>query len=293
MLKIWYNVSYGGIDALNILNIYNEFDSYHFDLNVDHYGAEICAKNYSFGPTVRDNYVLHFILTGKGKFTINGVTTELQVGDIFILPKDQVTFYQADGIDPWSYIWLGFSGSRTDGILRQSQLMENYYLHSNLSSPILEDMLSITRIDRHGHILTKELFLIGELHKLLGHLIEEFPREELFESKRVAKDYVRQTVKMIHSQYGNAIRVADIAEKLSLSRSYLYKIFKEETGYSIKDYILEVKMNRACELLANPSLSITEIAYSVGYQDPLNFSGAFKKIYHMSPTDYRKTQIKD
>lgn len=79
---------------MNVLNTYNEFGTNNFDLNVDHYGAEICDKNYSFGPTVRDNYVLHFIVDGEGTFKIDGTTTELKTGDMFILPKGKVTFYQ-------------------------------------------------------------------------------------------------------------------------------------------------------------------------------------------------------
>ena len=55
---------------MNILNIYNELDSHNFDLNVDHYGAEQCDKGYSFGPTIRDNFVLHFITKGKGKILV-------------------------------------------------------------------------------------------------------------------------------------------------------------------------------------------------------------------------------
>lgn len=74
---------------MNILNSYNELDSHNFDLNIDHYGAEQCDKNYSFGPTIRDNYVLHFITEGKGKISILGETTELAAGDLFILPKKQ------------------------------------------------------------------------------------------------------------------------------------------------------------------------------------------------------------
>lgn len=95
---------------------------------------------------------------------------------------------------------------------------------------------------------------------------------------------------MIHSHYSHPIKVSEIADYLALSRSYLYKIFKQETGYSIKDYILQVKMNRSCQLLEDASRSITEISYSVGYQDPLTFSAAFKNYFHMSPTEFRKTQ---
>ena len=55
------------VKKMNILNIYNEFDINNFDLSVDHYGSEKCDRGYSFGPTIRDNYVIHFILEGKGK----------------------------------------------------------------------------------------------------------------------------------------------------------------------------------------------------------------------------------
>ncbi len=55
---------------MNVLNIYNELDSHNFDLNVDHYGAEQCDKGYSFGPTIRDNFVLHFITKEEEKFLL-------------------------------------------------------------------------------------------------------------------------------------------------------------------------------------------------------------------------------
>ncbi|WP_105118795.1 AraC family transcriptional regulator [Streptococcus suis] len=276
---------------MNILNIYNEFDSHNFDLNVDHYGAEQCDKNYSFGPTIRNNYVLHFITNGKGKIIINGETTELAAGDIFVLPKNQSIFYQADGLDPWTYTWVGFSGSRAETILSQTRLLENYYLHSHLESDILKKMIDINQTEVQSLPMITELILIGHLNQLLAALVQEFPNESLKESSTLAKNYVHHAIKIIHTQYNNPIKVSEIAQQLALSRSYLYKIFKQETGYSIKDYIVQVKMNHACQLLANPELSITEIANSVGYFDPLAFSNAFKNQYHMSPSDYRKFNL--
>ena len=95
-------------------------------------------------------------------------------------------------------------------------------------------------------------------------------------------------MKIINSQYDIPLQVTTIAEKLNLNRSYLYKIFKEETGQSIKDYILMVKMKKSCDLLINSSLTISQIASSVGFTDPLAFSKAFKKTYQVSPLQFRK-----
>lgn len=206
---------------MNILNIYNEFDINNFDLSVDHYGSEKCDRGYSFGPTIRDNYVIHFILEGKGKLTINQHTLDLAAGDIFLLPKDISTFYQADLQMPWSYIWIGFSGSKAENILKQSSLFKRFYCHSGRSSKLFSQMMTIIQFANTPLTSVNELLMVGELYKLLAALIEEFPLSHLEESNSSTKAYVNQVKKIIHSQYGSSLRVNDIAKKLNLSRSYL------------------------------------------------------------------------
>ncbi|RPA59835.1 AraC family transcriptional regulator [Aerococcus agrisoli] len=270
------------------LNTYNEFDNNNFDLNIDHYGYESCPPNYAFGPSVRNDYVLHYIIEGSGQFTIHDQVTALHAGDIFILPKDVVTYYQADNETPWSYIWVGFSGSKAEGILHQSSLMEKCFATSLANSKILEQMYRLIAYADKKFTESNELEIIGELYKLLAYLIEEFPNQDGREGHNNHKKYMKQALKIIHSQYDTPLQVATIAEKLNLNRSYLYKIFKEETGQSIKDYILMVKMEKSCDLLTKSSLTISQIATSVGFTDPLAFSKVFKKTYQVSPMQYRK-----
>lgn len=274
---------------MNVLNTYNEFDTNNFDLNVDHYGAEICDKNYSFGPTIRDNFVLHFIVDGKGKFTIDGQTIELGVGDMFILPKGKVTFYQADKKHPWTYLWVGFSGSKAESILSKTQLLEHYFCHSTLNSKILDQLVKLTQFRDQKLDDITELQLIAELYKLLAFLIEEFPSKAMSDSSILIQNYIKQAKKIIHTQYGTSLKVGEIADKLNLNRSYLYKIFKEETGYAIKDYIVQVRMEKSADLLTNTTFHISEVANAIGFTDALAFSKAFKKYFSQSPSNYRKT----
>lgn len=271
---------------MNVLNTYQEFDYNQFDLNVDHYGSENCASNYAFGPSVRDDYVLHFITDGCGTLTVRGETTSLKAGDLFLLPKQEVTFYQADANKPWSYIWVGFSGPKANNILNRTQLMEKCFVHSNLDSPILEQMLGLVGYTKNLTAISDELNLTGELYHLLALLIQEFPAET--SESDMVQHYVKRVLKIIHVHYGRQLKVCDIADQLNLNRSYLYKIFKEETGSSLKEYILHVKMDKSLELLANPQFNISEIARSVGFPDPLAFSKSFKKVFGTSPSRYRK-----
>lgn len=274
---------------MNVLNTYNEFDTNNFDLNVDHYGAEICDKNYSFGPTIRDNFVLHFIVDGKGKFTIDGKTIELGVGDMFILPKGKVTFYQADKKHPWTYLWVGFSGSKAESILSKTQLLEQYFCHSTLKSKVLDQIVKLTQFRDQKLDDITELQLIAELYKLLAFLIEEFPSKAMSDSSILIQNYIKQAKKIIHTQYGNPLKISDIAKKLNLNRSYLYKIFKEETGYSLKDYLIQIRMEKSADLLTSTTFHISEIANAVGFPDALAFSKAFKKYFNQGPSNYRKT----
>ena len=275
---------------MNILNTYNEFNTNNFDLNVDHYGAEICAKNYSFGPTVRDNYVLHFIVDGKGKFTIDGITTQLKTGDMFILPKGKVAFYQADGEHPWTYLWVGFSGSKAENILSKTQLLDHYFCHSTLESKVLDQIVKLTQFRDQKLDDVTELQLTAELYKLLAFLMKEFPSKAMSDSSILIQNYIKQAKKIIHTQYGNPLKISDIAKKLNLNRSYLYKIFKEETGYSLKDYLIQIRMEKSADLLTRTTFHISEIANAVGFPDALAFSKAFKKHFGQSPSHYRKTQ---
>ena len=275
---------------MNILNTYNEFNTNNFDLNVDHYGAEICAKNYSFGPTVRDNYVLHFIVDGKGKFTIDGITTQLKTGDMFILPKGKVAFYQADGEHPWTYLWVGFSGSKAENILSKTQLLDHYFCHSTLESKVLDQIVKLTQFRDQKLDDVTELQLTAELYKLLAFLMKEFPSKAMSDSSILIQSYIKQVKKTIHTQYGNPLKISEIAKKLNLNRSYLYKIFKEETDYSLKDYLIQIRMEKSADLLTRTTFHISEIANAVGFPDALAFSKAFKKHFGQSPSHYRKTQ---
>ncbi len=83
------------------------------------------------------------------------------------------------------------------------------------------------------------------------------------------------------------ITLQEISKNMNVSYHYLSKIFKDEIGKSFVEYLTELRMGKAMQLLNNPNISIKEIAQSVGYNDPNYFSKAFKKVTGLSPTEYR------
>ena len=93
---------------------------------------------------------------------------------------------------------------------------------------------------------------------------------------------------MIQNSYWKPdLNVGRLAKSLNVERSYLYRMFMEHTGISPQEYLTEVRMERACELLSGSELSVQAVACSVGYKDALYFSRLFRKRKGITPSGYR------
>jgi len=113
-------------------------------------------------------------------------------------------------------------------------------------------------------------------------------RRELTESERDIKSrIVRQVRELVMAETGD-ISVKSVAERVYLHPVYLSKLFKSETGESLGDYIIRVKMERARYLLRHTNRKIYEITAELGYQNPQYFSKMFKKHFGVTPLEYRE-----
>lgn len=92
----------------------------------------------------------------------------------------------------------------------------------------------------------------------------------------------------IDSHYNKDISLDDVSREVEISPYYFSKIFKEETGRNFVEYVTEIRMNRAKELLLHTDMSMKEICSEIGYADPNYFSRTFKKNTGVTPTEYKE-----
>ena len=90
------------------------------DLSVYRCGIEECSPGHSWGPGLRDHFIIHYVLKGKGYFTINNTQYEVSENHGFLISPNQIVSYNADNNDPWTYSWVGFIGLRADGLLHKA-----------------------------------------------------------------------------------------------------------------------------------------------------------------------------
>lgn len=249
-------------------------------------GYAKCSPLHSFGPAVRPNYILHYIMEGKGKFLVNGEEYNLQKGQGFLIEPEVQTFYQADEEVPWTYLWIGFGGKKAEDYLRDLGLNKKQLIFQCGCGEELKQIV-YSMLKHRKYTAANEYFLEGLLYTFFGTLKENME----IAGNAGEKDgnlYVRKAVEFIQNNYADSVRVKDIADYVGVNRSYLYTLFQDNLQLSPKEYLTNFRLTRAAELLQLTDLSVETVAMSCGYQDALGFSKIFKAKMGITPSAYRK-----
>ncbi len=241
-------------------------DRHFHDLNPLVAGEEQCTPGHLFGPHVREYTLIHFVVSGKGRFMRGNETYEVHAGEAFIILPGEVTTYCADDEEPWFYQWIGFTGALT---ARFSQISPVVSYRKNW----VEEILSSYENDGVGE---------WRAAALLFEMCASF-----FAGHKPQNHYVRRVETYINTMYMQPIRVEEIAERMNLDRRYLSRLFKQKTGRTVQEYIIEVRIAAAKRQLER-GVSVGEAAQLAGYDDVCNFSKIFKRITGKSPGQWKK-----
>jgi len=252
------------------------------DINPVVCGWEDCEKGHFFGPAIREYYLIHFIMSGTGIYQRAKVTYNLSKGSMFLIYPHEPTFYKADTENPWSYVWIGFTGALALELLKKSGFSEECpVVYSPACSSIFKSMTETKKMRQ-----TAEIYLCGKIYELFAHLEQESSLES-----RTALIYAKRAENFIQSNYMNNISISGIADMLGIDRRYLFRVFTEYTGVSPQTYLVNYRLEKAAQLLAGYGCPVSEVARSCGYSDMFNFSNMFKKKYGMSPSKYKNANI--
>jgi YesN/AraC family two-component response regulator len=146
----------------------------------------------------------------------------------------------------------------------------------------LRDAYFATRVvssKQHNSIVKLLAIFAQHLSMVTNQIIVQEDNSELPVIAR-AKEYIRQN-------QAEELSLGMVAKAVNTSTFYFCKLFKKSTGVHFTDYISRVRIEKAKNLLLNPNLRISEIAYEVGFQSLTHFNRVFKKIIGQSPTTYR------
>ena len=211
------------------------------DLSVFNCGLERCAPGHTWGPGIRDHYLIHLILAGKGTFQTGGKTWELNPGDLFFVRPNQLNTYTADAQQPWEYCWVGFNGisaHRLASLLPFSD--EQPVHHTQRPEEMYHAMENIYRA--RGLRVQDETAMVGYLYLFIAALMDE-TSERKPHNTNTSSQYVLNAIKYIQFNYSHDISIDDVAKSVGVSRSHLYRVFMSNVGKSPIDYLTEYRIH--------------------------------------------------
>lgn len=251
-------------------------------------GCSQTESLHSFGPASKPHYLIHYILNGKGIFRFHDKEYRLEAGYGFLIQPNELAFYQADEAEPWSYLWVGFGGSRAEEYLMKMGLSAR---HPVFYCDRDEELYEIVRdmMEHNTFGMANDLRRNGQMSVFLSVLAESVSAGVAAKDEEdKGNQYVKKAVSFIQSNYCNPIKVTDVADYVCINRSYLYTLFRNYLGMSPQQFLTTFRITKARELLDSTSYPIESIALSCGYSDALVFTKAFHAMKGMSPSQYRR-----
>lgn len=267
------------------------------------------VKGHRAGPFIYDFYDIELCLSGGCDLEVCGITYAITPGDLYIVP-------------PHTVYTKTFTGDTSSAayVCIQWDAMENYMsamgmTQQNVVFPhkltqqaaaYLENIISSLDVREHSDIkslsgdriidiipnpsysdrfhMEAQLRAFAQLALFLSELLRIHGGSDQWTEQQ---KYVSSALRFMKANYRTNIQVSAIAAHVGIDRSYLFRLFREETGMSIQDYLIRMRMNAACDFLRQSEATVKNAAASVGYE-AFSFSRIFKKTVGMAPAEYHR-----
>ena len=277
-----------GKDSQNNQSFQNYYDYSEkgIDFAVVECGYEKCDGGHLW-EGVKGYHIIHFILSGKGTLRISGREYALSGGQGFYTPPDKEICYTADKDDPWEYRWIGFAGTNAVIALNSTVIPKNLvFSMQNVSqySDRLRNAYIYGTTDEPGN----ELRMLSEVYSLLADLQGEFSAVQ--SGNAYAAEYVKRCISLIREYYNTDLTIGEMCDRVFVSRSYLFRIFKLYYNMSPSEYLTRFRLEKAREFIRNDAQNIRDIGERVGFLSPSYFAKRFREAYGMTPKKYMQLQ---
>ncbi len=256
-----------------------------------HYPPVQHPDTYLFTPDkgrVINEYQLVYITNGSGWFSSQHMEKKQKVtaGTMILLFPGEWHSYAPDSATGWSEYWVGFRGLHIDNRVKKGFFTKKEPLHHvGVNSSIVElyeDIIRIAQKEKAGY----QQMISSIVLSILGTVYYKSKNGQYTDSYIV--DKINEARNIIKSHTENTISQEDIAKKIGLGYSWYRRMFKEYTGVSPAQYHLQQKLMRAKEFLTTTDKTISEIAYSLRFENVCQFSTFFKKKEGVTPSEFRK-----
>lgn len=235
-------------------------------------------------PRVINHYSLHFVVKGSGTLNYGKNTHKITEKSVFCLQPGVLLSYYPESKEPWRYYWINFTGSEASQLLTQMGFtVESPVKKATLLETVyasLENLLNSNCSQKEFYFRIKSV-----LYDAVSRLCDDKNAETFIKNSNL----VSRVKEILLINYENpSFSVEVLADILHVSHSYVCRLFKEETGQTVVKYLVNLRLEKAAELLNQKNYLIKDLAYKVGFNDELHFMKEFKRKYGVTVKNYYK-----
>lgn len=222
---------------------------------------------------------IHYVLEGESTVRCGDSQVSLTKGDCLVINSAQLHQWVSGD---YRYLCLLLPPSFTEN----RELVFQNFIQDQEIARLIEEMWETYQSERTA----RDMLIKGKAYLLLAKLCEAYTVKVIKDTGAYfsQKTALNQAIKHIHENFTREICLDEVAEMLYVNKYYFCHLFKNETGKTLKEYVNELRTNKAADLLATTDMSMTEIAGLCGFNDANYYARMFKKLRGVSPTEYRK-----
>lgn len=278
-----------------IYNTYN-FNSLHSSsMDILFCGSEQCKNHMSYGPAIRPYFLIVFIHSGKGIFRTKSAVYTLTEGSSFVVFPGECTYYEADGINPWTYSWIAFNSLNSDefySILKECSISPDFPVHissdaSNLNQ-LYNDMLKLCSLNFNKYSGLKITSLLWNI--FYEYAVTSNNKQSSMALNLPCSPFITRAIEYLTTNYDKDISISSTAKSIGVSRSYLCVLFKNQYGISPSRFLHDYRLSTSATLLLSTNYSVSKISSMVGFNDYNYYTNQFTKYFGISPSIYRKSK---
>lgn len=253
-------------------------------------GWHECNDKYKISrPYGSNEYLLLFTIKGKGNLNFNGNIIELTPNTLAVIPPDIPNSYYTPTGGLWEFYWIHPAGQNSNNIcerLYNSILKRFYKVLCEVSDTelIFSQLNNIIKLDNASgdiNLQASQIFL-NIIHRVLL---------QVERTKDGKNDYIDFATSYFESNFNKKIDINELCKKVHLTKSHFIRVFKKETGITPYESLLKVRISKATQLVKYTDKPIKEISVLVGFNQPSNFIGQFKRIIGVTPLEYREQRL--
>lgn len=250
-------------------------------------GDTQCDGSGGYPECVRDHFRLYVILEGGGHFHLGDRSYDLAPGNVFLVCPGIPSSLKPVAGKTCSYFWIAFQGRQAGGILARAGLSKETPMRKGGGTRLLQNHYR-KLVEACSSQIDGDLRTIAGLYEFFAALVSEAP--QVRQGSGEPSQLARQAALWLEKNHARRITMGELVDLTGLNGKYFSRLFRKTHGVSPQKYLIDYRMERAKILLKNPNLSVSSVAYSVGYEDPLLFSRVFKKWKGRAPSYYRDTR---